>query len=162
MVKDRIAAFPPQCPFPRRSEPPSSRPMRGSLGLYNSARKPAHDWYIRFCPAYPYGPNADHATATSVAIGRICATVHDKSVIGTQVLAVGGLSTKTAAAAAAAAAARRNLRRPNHFRLSTGTHGRAAVALSLTLSQLITDDTRARRPAAAAAAAADKWSPTSV
>jgi len=84
------------------------------------------------------------------------------------VLAVGGLSTKTAAAAAAAAAARRNLRRPNHFRLSTGTHGRAAVALSLTLSQLITDDTRARRTAAAAAAAAaadgavDKWSPTSV
>ena len=77
-------------------------------------------------------------------------------------LAVGGLSTKTAAAAAA----RRNLRRPNHFRLSTGTHGRAAVASSLTLSQLITDDTRARRTAAAAAAAADgavdKWSPTSV
>ena len=73
-------------------------------------------------------------------------------------LAVGGLSTKTAAAAAA----RRNLRRPNHFRLSTGTHGRAAVALSLTLSQLITDDTRARRAAAAAAAAVDKWSPTSV
>ena len=77
-------------------------------------------------------------------------------------LAVGGLSTKTAAAAAAAAAARRNLRRPNHFRLSTGTHGRAAVALSLTLSQLITDDTRARRTAAAADGAVDKWSPTSV
>jgi len=78
------------------------------------------------------------------------------------VLAVGGLSTKTAAAAAAAA--RRNLRRPNHFRLSTGTHGRAAVASSLTLSQLITDDTRARRTAAAADddGAVDKWSPTSV